>query len=298
MLVVGMHRSGTSAITGALGRLGLAMPAPEDLVTGRPDNPIHYESRALTAVDDAVLRAAGGSWSAPPALEPGWERSPGVLSVMARATEAARVAFPGSGPQAWKDPRMCLLLPLWRAVLPAPVIVVFVWRSPLAVARSLGSRQGFTASHGLALWERYNRAALAALSGHEAFVVRYEDVLEEPATTLGELAHWLAQGGRTPGVATEEKVAAAVSSVSRRLSTHDGEGELPDVLRLAVEGLAARRGGNANLSPMPLPAPPSWMDDAIRQRRDYEELYGRYLRYVKVRRKIPILGSRKWGGGT
>ena len=82
VLVVGMHRSGTSAVTGAVGRLGLAVPAAPDLVTGRPDNPVHFESRALTDVDDAVLRAAGGTWSAPPVLAPGWDKSAAVRDAM------------------------------------------------------------------------------------------------------------------------------------------------------------------------------------------------------------------------
>jgi hypothetical protein len=297
VLVVGMHRSGTSAITGALGRLGLAVPAPHDLVTGRPDNPVHFESRALTDVDDAVLRAAGGTWSAPPLLAPGWERAAAVQDVMQRAGRAARRAFPGHGPVVWKDPRTCLLLPLWRAVLPGPVTVVFVWRSPLAVARSLGTRQGFTVSHGLALWERYNRAALAALAGHEVFVVRYEDMLAGPDVTLRGLAGWLEETRRVPGVATEEKIASSVSSVSEKLSTHDGEGVLPDVVRHAVDHLSALGGVNECLAPVELPVAPPWMGDAITQRRDYERLYARYLRYVKWRRKIPILGSLSWGGG-
>jgi hypothetical protein len=295
VLVVGMHRSGTSAVTGALGRLGLAVPASQDLVTGRPDNPVHFESRALTDVDDAVLRAAGGTWSAPPVLAPGWDTSAAVRVAMQGAGRAAWRAFPGRGPVVWKDPRRCLLLPLWRAVLPGPLTVVYVWRSPLAVARSLGSRQGFTVSHGLALWERYNRAALAALAGHEVFVVRYEQMLDDPEVTLAALAGWLGPRDRALE-ANDEKIAAAVSSVSSRLSTHEGAGELPEVLRHAVDFLTTLGNINDRLPAVELPPAPPWMADAVRQRRDYEHLYGRYLRYVKWRRKIPILGSIKWGG--
>jgi hypothetical protein len=109
-----MHRSGTSALTGALARLGLALPSPPDLVTGRYDNPVHNESRALTDLDDAVLGALGGTWSAPPELAPGWERSPGVLEVARRAPAAARRAFPGDrrrrsscGARPWPWPARC-----------------------------------------------------------------------------------------------------------------------------------------------------------------------------------------------
>ena len=200
MLVIGMHRSGTSAVTGALGHLGLSLPAPNDLVSGRPDNPIHYESQALTVVDDALLRAWGGSWSAPPLLPAGWERAPTTLTLVGRARDAAVTAYPGGGPLAWKDPRLCLLLPFWRSVLRPPVLQVFVWRSPLSVARSLRARQRFTLSHGLALWHAYIRGALAALAGTEVMVVRFEDLVASPQAPIESVARWLDSRGRPPRI--------------------------------------------------------------------------------------------------
>ena len=222
-----MHRSGTSALAGALGRLGLMLPASDDLVVGRYDNPVHYESQALTDVDDAILATLGGTWSAPPVLGPGWWRSDALLGVTGRAPGAARRAFPVDGPVVWKDPRLCLLLPLWRGMLPPPVVTVFLWRAPLAVARSLRSRQGFTVSLGLALWERYNRAALAGLAGGAVYVMRYEALLDDPLASVTSLARWLAAGGRVP-VGVDE------SSIS------DG-----GVFGVGVIGTPRRRGGAA-----------------------------------------------------
>ncbi len=298
-----MHRSGTSALAGVLGRLGLMLPAPDDLVVGRYDNPVHYESRALTDVDDGILAALGGSWSAPPVLAPGWERSDAVRRVTGRVPIAARRAFPVDGPVVWKDPRLCLLLPLWRSLLPPPVVTVLLWRSPLAVARSLGFRQGFSVSLGLALWERYNRDALAALADSAVYVMRYESLLDDPLASVTSLARWLTADGRVPVGVGEDAVSAAAASVSEGLARHQGGGEPPEELRSAVATLAELTGGHDRLPNTPARQPPLWMADAIAQRRDYEELYARYMRYVRLRRRIPLVGRtlrrpRRGGDGV
>ena len=289
VLVVGMHRSGTSALTGALGELGAAVPAPGDLVSGRYDNPVHFESAALTALNDDVLRSLHASWSAPVDLAPGWERQTGLDRWRPPAVRAARRAFPGPGPLVWKDPRLCLLLPWWRTVLPSPPVVVLVWRAPAAVARSLGRRQGFAPSLGLALWEHYTRVALAALDGHDAFVVRYEELVAEPVAELGAARAWLGQRG----VALDEgddALGRAAASVSPGPAP-DGDGVGDDgVLGPAVRALEAVRGGHDQLRAPALAPAPSWMADAIGLRRDYEDLYARYMRYVRWRRRIPVLG--------
>jgi len=297
VLVVGMHRSGTSALAGALGHLGLMLPASDDLVVGRYDNPVHYESQALTDVDDAILATLGGTWSAPPVLGPGWWRSDALLGVTGRAPGAARRAFPVDGPVVWKDPRLCLLLPLWRAMLPPPVVTVFLWRAPLAVARSLRSRQGFTVSLGLALWERYNRAALAGLAGGAVYVMRYEALLDDPLGSVTSLARWLAARGRVPVGVDPSSISPAAASVSGALARHEGEGELPEVLSRAVTTLTDLTGAHDSLPETPTQEPPPWMADAIAQRRDYEDLYARYMRYVRLRRLIPLIGRRARRGG-
>jgi hypothetical protein len=289
VLVLGMHRSGTSALTGALARLGLATPAADDLVTGRFDNPVHFESAALSDLDDALLGALGGSWSAPPALAPGWERAGALGPMIAGGPGAARRAFPGQGAVVWKDPRLCLLLPLWRAQLPGPPSVVMVWRAPMAVARSLQARQAFTVSLGLALWERYARHALASLTGQPCYLLRYEDLVATPNDTLAGVAHWLADRGAI-AAPTNDGLAHAAASVSGSLARHDGTGAVPDELAQAVAALTAADGAQEVFGAPALSDPPEWMHDAIEQQRVYEGLYARYLRYVKWRRRIPFIG--------
>ena len=141
LLVVGMHRSGTSAITGALGALGFETPGQADRMDWPESNPEHWESSALAVFDEEMLARSGGSWDAPPEL-PSEGRPDPAPGRIAEAVAAARAAYQAEGPLVWKDPRLCLLLPYWRQILPAPLAAVLVWRSPLAVARSLRTRDG------------------------------------------------------------------------------------------------------------------------------------------------------------
>jgi hypothetical protein len=191
MVVMGMHRSGTSAVTGALGRLGLVVPAEVDWLDPDESNPDHFESRSMMLFDEMLLRMYGGSWDSPPHLPAGWSDSREVRALDGEARAAIARAFPGGGPAAFKDPRACLCLPLWQRVASVPMAAVFVWRSPLAVARSLEKRNGFDLLLGVALWERYNAAALEVMAGMDVFVTSFEGMLADPATRCSEIAEWL-----------------------------------------------------------------------------------------------------------
>jgi hypothetical protein len=291
---MGMHRSGTSAVAGALGHIGLQLPAAGDLMTGRYDNPVHYESEALIGVDDQLLRALGGSWSAPPSLEAGWQTSPVARGLRERAIEAAWRAFPEEGPIAWKDPRLCLLFPFWSTLLETPTVSVLVWRSPMAVARSLRSRQGFTLSHGLSLWYVYARCALAALAGTQVMVTSYEELTRDSRGTLLEMGHWLEKAGALRGHLDERELDRAATSISSERPREHEDTELPGPFVAAQGALRSLGGPHERLPEISLPEPPPWAADSIIQRRDYEDLYRRYMRYIRWRRRIPL--SRLFSG--
>lgn len=212
VLVVGMHRSGTSAVTGALGALGLGLPLAEDRMDWPESNPEHWESLSLSLFDEELLNRQGGSWDGPPESIDGWPDLE-QLRLEMRPEVAASAAFPPSGPVAWKDPRLCLLLPYWRSVLPSPVAALFVWRAPLAVAHSLRQRDGMPTLDGLALWERYNRSALEGLEGVDTLVVEYESLIEDPGAFVRSLSSWLGTLGQFADAVPAWDVDGAASSI-------------------------------------------------------------------------------------
>jgi Cupin-like domain len=176
VVVLGMHRSGTSATTRAINLLGIPLCVQEDLWLGSRGNPTGYwESASLAQFNDRLLREAGAAWWCPPASD---ELTPLLGSEPLRAAASALFARLHTTDQwVWKDPRICITLPFWREVLDAMLTCILVLRNPLEIAESLRVRDGMPLRWGLALWERYSRHALQALDGHDVIVTQYADVV-------------------------------------------------------------------------------------------------------------------------
>lgn len=252
VVVVGMHRSGTSAVAGALGALGFNSVAVEDRMSPHDSNPEHWESLSIAVHNDAILAHFGGTWDAPPELPEGWENKRGLPSSRA-ASGLLAAAYPQPGPSVWKDPRVCLLLPYWREVLQAPMAAVLVWRTPLAVARSLRRRDGMPLPYGVALWERYNRSAIANLAGTDTYVLDYDAMVEDVASSLSGLTSWLSSIGTFDGMRPwdRERALSVVTADLRHESvgtTNDDDDRIVlDEHRRLVEQLTDLAGGHRTL---------------------------------------------------
>ena len=290
--VVGMHRSGTSALTGLLGALGLTLPPEGDLLADQPDNPNHYESRSLLALNDRLLCAAGCTWDAPMPLLPGWDQAPRVAAFDDEARATLSEVFPGPGSPVWKDPRLCHLLPYWRRIVTRPQAAVLVWRRPEAVARSVVRRNGTTRSAALALWERSTADALAGVAGLPVRVVSHDGLLADPAATAAALAIWLSDvGAAAPAGGWDRSAAAAVVNASLARA---GEGErsttVPE-LDAAVDRLVELDGVHdpfPHLQPLPTT---DWGEDILTERlarRSVERELQRVRSMARFRATAPL----------
>lgn len=168
LLLLGMHRSGTSALVNFLSDLGLK--GPVDPLPAAPDNPDGYgESLAIINANNAILKRHGGTWDAPCQVE-------GAAHDDVTIAEQAYLAAYGDlggHPLVLKDPRLCVLLATWRAALGGGNLkAIVLFRHPDRVVASLlhpnrGESQLHAALHANALWERYNRAMLEGLSSDD-----------------------------------------------------------------------------------------------------------------------------------
>ncbi len=210
----------------------------------------------------------------PSRLPDGWEQGTATLGLGDPVPDLRR-AFPDPGPLVWKDPRLCLLYPYWRQLLPTPLAAVMVWRSPSGVADSLHRRDGMDPILGLALWERYNRQGLTDLDGVDTYLIHYERLLAEPDRTVESLASWLGSLEQFAGLAPGTKVAEAVATLTGTerpgtplLAEPDGP-DLLDGQRQLVEYLTANHGGQRPLRTPELGEDSPWTTAIIRARREF-----------------------------
>lgn len=190
VLVLGMHRSGTSALTGLLSLAGLS--AGDTLIEGHRDNPRGYfEHPGIVAAHDALLAALGRRWDDPRALPADW-----LDSDAARLAEAALVPLVEAlAPQGRiplvKDPRACRFVPLWQRVAERcgfELRVLFAIRDPAEVRASLGARDRLPASRADQLWLAHVLEAEQASRSLRRMAVGFDAALAEPAAVLASLA--------------------------------------------------------------------------------------------------------------
>jgi GT2 family glycosyltransferase len=181
IVVLGMHRSGTSSVAGLLAHMGVSTGPVDDLLRG-PDNPKgHYESGRVHMACVRRLGAAGGDWRHPSSTAEG-----AVVDAFRRDIGTLIDEFDAHRPWLIKEPRLCLLARELLPLLTRPVFVHVV-RDPCSVAQSLAARDGFDAVDAFALWEHYTRCAFDASAGWSRIVVDYDDLLADPPTVARRL---------------------------------------------------------------------------------------------------------------
>jgi hypothetical protein len=157
LIVLGMHRSGTSAIAGVLTKLGGS--APKTLYPGDFGNERGYfESAPIMAFHDELLASAGTHWCDWRAFNPAWYGSPLCETYKDRAKTLFEDEFGDAALATFKDPRICRFLPFWLDVFAGMNIaqhVVIPVRSPLEVANSLKKRNNLALHEGMLLWLRH-----------------------------------------------------------------------------------------------------------------------------------------------
>lgn len=160
ILVIGCHRSGTSAVTGTLAQMGVKLPA--DLIPAAVDNPKGFcESRSVVAMHDRLLASVGASWDAPPVHA-------FCESIVVDGLALILRDLPGPVCVV-KDPRASLFVEFWEKACKREGVrlcVVEVRRDPADVVASLRTRERWDSQRALALVQQYEQEIERA---YEAF---------------------------------------------------------------------------------------------------------------------------------
>ncbi len=157
LLVLGMHRSGTSAVAGALAYAGAA--PPRNLLPANSFNERGYfESTPITHLNDEILASLGRYWNDWRSIDPDWVSSPSAAIFRERAVKLLFDEYRDEPLIVVKDPRICRLGKFWLSVLDEAGFSTRVFiptRNPIEVVHSLSKMHGLSIDDGLLIWLRY-----------------------------------------------------------------------------------------------------------------------------------------------
>lgn len=206
ILIVGMHRSGTSMTTRVLNILGCDIAASL-LEADQFNQRGYWESPDIAALNDEILSSAGMSWDDWGHFCPDWYASPKKPLFEVKALELLQDLFAGKHFFLMKDPRFCLLLPFWLEVLEKSGVsprIVLPWRDPVEVAASLLRRNGMNPSIAQVLWLRHVLEAEHASRGLPRAFLRYGDLTRDWHSAVRGIA--MSIGVSWPRVSTSSQI--------------------------------------------------------------------------------------------
>jgi glycosyltransferase involved in cell wall biosynthesis len=193
IVVLGMHRSGTSALTRGLEALGVGLGT--NLNPANFANPKGYwEDEDVMALNEALLRRLGSAYDGLALISPETLLGNDYVDLREEARMLLQRKLEGASIWAFKDPRTARLLPFWQKVfadLDLHHSYVISVRHPISVAQSLARRDGFAPVKSYYLWLEHLLGALTATSGCPRIVVDYDALLSQPNVEIKRIADGL-----------------------------------------------------------------------------------------------------------
>lgn len=194
LLVIGMHRSGTSAISRLLNLMG-AYFGPEGSSIGYNIENLKgfWEREDVINVNQDILKTINADWYKVSHIEDNYQLTE-ISDKLSHKLKKLVLDFDSFRPWFVKDPRLCISLPYWMSYLEVP-LCIYVYRNPTEVASSLHVRNGFPTDYGMALWEKYNYLALKNTLELKRYFVDYDDLVNNPLDVCDKLYDWLLANG-------------------------------------------------------------------------------------------------------
>jgi len=190
ILVLGMHRSGTSAATRVLNLLGVDLG--KELLQPAEDNPKGFwEHRQVVAIHERLLSELGRSWHDIRSLPKGWVESAAARDARDALLSTLSRDFSASPIWAVKDPRLCRLLPLWTPLadeLGVRFHALHVARHPDEVAGSLRVRNDLSLEYVRLLWLQYVAEAHAGTSELPRALLHFDLLLDDWKCQIAAIA--------------------------------------------------------------------------------------------------------------
>jgi len=281
VLVLGMHRSGTSATTGALALRGL-WPG-NNLMQATAGNPKgHWEHMGVYAIHEQLLAALGRSWDDLRPLPEGWTQQKFTATARDQLRELITTELMTHPVWIAKDPRLCRLLPLWLPLLEELGIAtstVLVVRDPREVAQSLLARNQWPLALSRELWWQHISEAIQGSHGLPRHVLTYPRLLANPAGEIEAAVKAL----RMPlPTATPEMSAQLRKFISAQIRHHEAEAHIAPEWKAAVSLYR-----QLSAQPVPWDKINATLEANVLTKRPLAEAVGEYARlYTDQRRTL------------
>lgn len=192
VLVLGMHRSGTSVVARLINLMGFNVGDPAAIGHPAFDNKKGFwEHRTVRDLNDRLLAAANCSWDDVVSFD---TKNISAEERAAIEPDINNLLFEFDAKRPWliKDPRFALTMQFWVRSLDVPLYVI-PYRHPVAVAKSLLKRNGISIDVGVALWEQYVSGALRQTRNRPRLLVSYDRLIDSPAVVAAEIFKWLCE---------------------------------------------------------------------------------------------------------
>ena len=194
VVVLGMHRSGTSAMARVLSLAGAQLPA-STMPPGLGNPAGHWEPRDIADFNDRIFADLDSGWHDPFGPRGLRRRKLPNARYLAEAQDILLKNYGESSPIVLKEPRLSVLFDLWiealnnRQFKPCYIIMV---RHPFEVAASLKARDSFLENKSIILWTTYMLTCELNTRDANRIFVSYDDLLENPEAILDKVESQLA----------------------------------------------------------------------------------------------------------
>jgi hypothetical protein len=219
LIILGMHRSGTSALTRVCNLLGV--PLGNALLEQNAFNVKGFwEHLRVVELHESLLTTLRYTWDDVRDLPENWQHDERIAPHKKELTALIKAHVEETGLWGIKDPRLCRLLPLWQNIfeeLGIDARYVVMVRNPYETAASLVSRDGFTEGKGLLLWLKHNLEAERFSRGKPRAFVSYPALLEDWKKQVIRISEGT---GLSWPVAPEEAQAAIEEYLDKGLKNH------------------------------------------------------------------------------
>ncbi len=188
--VLGMHRSGTSAMAGVLNILGVDL-GQTFLPPNEYNEKGYWEHADINDTHERLLTALGSSWDDIYSRPERWWKSKDVGSFSLEIINIIKRDFSNSPLWGIKDPRLCRLLPFWMNIfrkLGCGPSFIIISRHPYEVAESLGKRDGFLNEKSYILWLEHVIEVEKGTRGFPRIFVNYDRLLNDWRSVLEQIA--------------------------------------------------------------------------------------------------------------